>query len=137
MTASLPRGGPARAGPGMASKLHRPRRRAQPRSRQGWLAAGGSIANLLVAVLAWVALRTLPGDRGPTRDFVWLLLAVNVLTPFGYLLFSGVGGIGDWAVVVEGLHPALAWRLGLAVVGAVLYLVVTPPLLMAELEPFL
>jgi hypothetical protein len=108
-----------------------------PSSARRWLAAGGSIANLLVAALAWIALRLLPRDRGRARHFAWLLLAVNVLTPFGYLLFSGLGGIGDWAVVVEGMQPALAWRLGLAVVGAVLYFVVTPPRLMAELEPFL
>jgi len=108
-----------------------------PSSARRWLAAGGSIANLLVAALAWASLRSLPGRWGPARDFAWLTLAVNVLQPFGYLLFSGLGGIGDWSVVVRGLQPALAWRLGLAVLGAVLYFLVAPRLLMPELEAFL
>ena len=108
-----------------------------PSSAGRWLAAGGSIANLIVAALAWVALRVLPPDWGRARDFAWLLLAVDLLQPFGYLLFSGLGGVGDWAVVVEGMRPALAWRLGMVVLGAVLYFVVTPPRLMRELEPFL
>jgi len=82
-----------------------------PPSAGRWLAAGGSIANLIVAALAWVTLRALPRDWGRVRHFAWLLLAVDVLQPFGYLLFSGLGGLGDWAVVVEGMRPALAWRL--------------------------
>ena len=108
-----------------------------PSSARRWLAAGGSIANLIVAALAWLSLRVLPRDWGRARDFAWLLLAVDVLQPFGYLLFSGLGGIGDWAVVVEGLRPALAWRVGLVVLGGVLYFVLSPPRLMALLEPFL
>lgn len=108
-----------------------------PSSAGRWLAAGGSIANLVVAALAWASLRTLPSRWGRARDFAWLVLTVNVLQPFGYLLFSGLGGIGDWAVVVRGLQPALGWRLGLAVLGAVLYFWVAPRLLMPELEPFL
>jgi hypothetical protein len=52
-------------------------------------------------------------------------------------LFSGIGGIGDWAVVVRDLHPAALWRLGLVVAGGVLYLLVAPRLFMPELEPFL
>jgi hypothetical protein len=66
-----------------------------------------------------------------------LLVAVNLLQAFGYLLFSGIGGIGDWAVVIRGLEPAPAWRLALTVVGASLYFVVAPRLLMLGLEPFL
>jgi hypothetical protein len=106
-------------------------------SARRWLAAGGSLANLAVAALAWLALRTLPGRWGRARHFAWLMLAVNVLQPFGYLLFSGVGGIGDWAVVTLGLQPAWAWRLGLTVLGAVLYFWVAPRFLMPELERFL
>jgi hypothetical protein len=108
-----------------------------PAAARRWLAAGGSIANVVVAVPAWIALQRLPRDAGRVRAFVWLLLAVNLLTPFGYLLFSGLGNIGDWAVVVRGLEPALVWRGALAVAGAVLYFVVAPRLLMPSLELFL
>src|SRR5215472_6579920 len=44
-----------------------------PPSARRWLAAGGSIANLIVAALAWIALRTLPRDWGRARHFAWLL----------------------------------------------------------------
>lgn len=108
-----------------------------PASARRWLAAGGSIANLVFAALAWGALRTLPSGWGRSRDFAWLMLSVNVLQPFGYLLFSGLGDVGDWAVVVGGLQPALAWRLGLAALGGVLYFWAAPRMLMPGLEPFL
>ncbi len=108
-----------------------------PPAARRWLAAGGSIANLLVCVPAWSALQRLPRDAGRGRAFAWLLLSVNLLTPFGYLLFSGLGSIGDWAVVIRGLEPTLAWRGALAVAGAVLYFLVAPRLLMPPLEPFL
>ena len=102
-----------------------------------WLAAGGSIANLAVAALAWIAVQRVPRAWGRARAFTWLLLAVNLLTAFGYLLFSGLGNIGDWAVVVRGLEPPLAWRGALSVAGALLYFLVAPRLLMPLLEPFL
>ena len=108
-----------------------------PPSARRWLAAGGSIANLLAAVPAWIALQRLPRSWGRARAFAWLVLAVNLLTPFGYLLFSGLGNVGDWAVVVRGLEPALAWRGALSIAGAVLYFRLAPSLLGPTLEPFL
>src|SRR4029453_5725352 len=101
-----------------------------------WLAAGGSLANLAVAALAWIALQRVPRARGRARAFTWLLLAVNLLTAFGYLLFSGLGNIGDWAVVV-GLEAPLAWRGALSIARALLYFLVAPRLLMPLLDPFL
>jgi hypothetical protein len=108
-----------------------------PASAGRWVAAGGSLANLAAAAVAWAALRVIPARWGRGRFFLWLVLAVNLLQAFGYLLFSGVGGIGDWAAVVRDLQPAALWRLGLTVVGAVLYFVVAPRLIMPWLEPFL
>jgi len=108
-----------------------------PASAERWLAAGGSIANLIVAGLAFLALRLLPQHRGPVRDFAWLTLALGLLMPFGYLLFSGLGGIGDWVVVIRGLRPVLLWRTLLAAAGAVLYFWLSPRILMPLLDPFL
>ena len=108
-----------------------------PSGARRWLAAGGSIANLLAALPAWVALQRLPRAWGRGRAFAWLLLVVNLLMPFGYLLFSGLGNIGDWAVVVRGLEPALAWRGALSIAGALLYFWLAPRVLMPPLEPFL
>src|SRR5215468_4642168 len=97
-----------------------------PASAGRWVAAGGSLANLAAAAVAWAALRVIPARWGRGRFFLWLVLAVNLLQAFGYLLFSGLGGIGDWAVVVRDLHPVVLWRALLTAIGAVLYFVVAP-----------
>ena len=107
-----------------------------PASAGRWVAAGGSLANLVAAALAWAALRLIPAGWGRWRFFLWLVLAVNLLQAFGYFLFSGIGGLGDWAVVVRDLQPAALWRTGLVVGGAILYFLVAPRLFMPELEPF-
>jgi hypothetical protein len=105
-------------------------------SQQKWISAGGSIANVLVGlpILGVLRSRRLPSSL---RYFLWLFTAVNLLTAFGYLLYSGIGGIGDWAHVVEGLGSPLLLRGGMAIVGAVLYFLVAPRLLMPPLDPFL
>src|SRR5262249_36058786 len=108
-----------------------------PPSAGRWVAAGGSLANLVAAGVARVALRLIPAGWGRWRFFWWLLFSVNLLQAFGYLLFSGIGGIGDWAAVVRGFEPAGGWGLGLTVAGAGLYFVVAPRLLMPRLEAFL
>jgi hypothetical protein len=101
------------------------------------LAAGGSVANLILAVLALIALKLRKGVLGPTHYFLWLLMSLNFLMPFGYLLFSGLGGFGDWAVVVEGLRPTLLWRAILSIAGAFLYFILAPRLIMPGLNPYL
>jgi hypothetical protein len=87
------------------------------------IAAGGTVANLIAAVLALPLLRW-SRDRSPaTWLFVWIFASVNMLQATGYPLFSGVGGIGDWAAVTRGWTPAWLWRLLLAAVGGLSYFV--------------
>jgi hypothetical protein len=97
--------------------------------------AGGSLANLAAAAVSAVFLRRV--RPGPTHYFLALMVALGVLMPFGYLLFSGVGGVGDWAEVVEGLGPPTAMRAALAVTGGLLYFGLAPRLLMPALDPYL
>jgi hypothetical protein len=59
----------------------------------------------------------------PLRLFVWSLTAFNLLLGTGYFLFSGIGGIGDWAEWMKGLSPMWGWRVGFALLGAVSYFV--------------
>ena len=81
--------------------------------------AAGSIANLALAALAAIGLQIRAGRPRTLIDLVlWLLLALNLMQPAGYLLFSGVTGVGDWARVV-GDHATA--RIALAVCGAVAY----------------
>jgi hypothetical protein len=101
-----------------------------------WIAASGTLANLVLACIAWGALRR--GRMHPEwRLALALLLAVNLLQAFGYLAFSGIGRIGDWAVVCDGIRPEWMWRIGLTLLGGWLYFVVAPRCFMPEFEPFL
>jgi hypothetical protein len=101
------------------------------------MAAAGTFANLLLAAGARGVLGSSRALAPRLRYFLWLLLAINLLQAFGYLLFSGLGGVGDWAAVVAGTEPAWAGRLALAVGGSWLYFVLAPRILMPLLDPFL
>ncbi|HET8946204.1 MAG TPA: hypothetical protein VFQ07_04415 [Candidatus Polarisedimenticolia bacterium] len=100
-----------------------------------WISASGSIADLLVGL---PALALVPRARSTRwRYFLWLFAAVNILTAFGYLLYSGVAGIGDWSRVFAGLAPEGLIRAVLIAAGAALYFIVAPRLLAPRLDPFL
>ncbi len=86
-----------------------------------WVAAGGTLANLAVGLLAAAALCFSPGHSDRTRVFLWLSMTVNLLQAAGYWLFSGTLRVGDWAKVIEGWTPHWAWRLGLASFGGAAY----------------
>ena len=102
---------------------------------QRLISAAGSVVNVLVGL---PLLALLPRVRSILwRYFLWLFAAVNLLTAFGYLLFSGIGGIGDWFRVIHDFAPAALWRGVLIVAGAVLYFVVAPRLLAPPLDPWL
>jgi hypothetical protein len=88
-----------------------------------WILAAGTLVNLAVGVLGVAALRAMRGAAWPLRLFVWSVTAFNLLLGTGYFLFSGIGGIGDWAEWMKGLSPIWGWRVGFALLGAVSYLV--------------
>jgi hypothetical protein len=92
----------------------------QTSSPSRFVSAAGSVANVLAGIAALLLARRRRGFDA-TRYFLLLVGAVDLLNGTGYLLFSGVLGIGDWAAVVRGLEPAFAWRAGLCVVGALTY----------------
>jgi hypothetical protein len=85
------------------------------------IAAGGSVVNLIVAVLAFLALRRIRPGNPAGWVFCWLLGTISLLQATGYLLYSGVGGVGDWVVVVADLPGGALWRIGLAIVGGATY----------------
>ncbi|MGI8771489.1 MAG: hypothetical protein ACR2JE_08620 [Acidobacteriaceae bacterium] len=86
-----------------------------------WIEAGGTLVNLLAGLLCWGALRGMRTRGFAPRFFVWLLAAFNLLLGTGYFLFSGIGGIGDWAAVIAGFRHIWAWRAGLTLLGIVTY----------------
>jgi hypothetical protein len=85
-----------------------------------FLAAGGTLVNMALGGLSILALRL--GRWGEhARFFLWLFAVVNLFQAAGYFLFSGLGNIGDWAFVIQGLGPAWLWRGLLAVLGGLAY----------------
>ena len=103
-----------------------------------WVAAGGTLANLIFGALFWGAARAVKQSASALwRYFFWLLMTLNLFEAAGYFLFSGMGNIGDWAMVVAGWQPGWAWRVGLTALGAVTYFILFVPLCVRELRPFL
>jgi hypothetical protein len=85
-----------------------------------WVAAGGTIANLVFGLIFWIDSRAV--TRSPHwRYFFWLAMTVNLLQGGGYFLYSGVGNIGDWAAVIAGLRPVWMWRALLTMIGLATY----------------
>ena len=92
----------------------------QTGSSTRFVAAAGSIANVIVGLLVLSLFRR-GATFGAMRYFLWLFASVNLLNGTGYLLFSGILDLGDWAVVISELEPHWAWRVLIAVSGAALY----------------
>lgn len=99
-----------------------------------WIAAAGTLVNFGAgAGFGWLGRRA----RNPhVRYFLWLAMVFNLLSAAGYWLFSGVAGLGDWAVIVAGRQPAWLWRTGMALGGAAIYGALVR-LAAWELKPFL
>ena len=86
-----------------------------------WILAAGTLVNLVFGVLGLAMLRSMRRADVSLRLFLWSFTAFNLLLGTGYFLFSGIGGIGDWAEWMKGLSPVWAWRVGFALLGAVSY----------------
>jgi hypothetical protein len=99
-----------------------------------FVSAGGTLVNLMAGVISLIAARVARTLRW--RYLFWLLMVFNLLDAAGYFLYSGVGNIGDWAYVIHDLQPALAWRVGLTLLGVATYwfFVMTA---LRELQPLL
>jgi hypothetical protein len=86
-----------------------------------WILAAGTLVNLAFGLLGLAVLRGMRQAKVPLRLFLWSFTAFNLLLGTGYFLFSGVGGIGDWAEWMKGLSPMWGWRAGFALFGAASY----------------
>jgi hypothetical protein len=84
--------------------------------------AGGTLANLVAALVFWLALRNRKSASTPLRYFLLIGCAFNLFSGTGYFLFSGLTNFGDWAVVIAGMHPHWLWRVLLVLGGAAAYI---------------
>lgn len=82
------------------------------------ISAGGTAANLVAAAIAVLFMRRYGRPARTAWFFLWLFASVNLFAATGYLLYSGLANIGDWANIVRGLKPAWLWHLVLIAIGA-------------------
>ena len=99
------------------------------------MAAGGTVANFALGSVCWLGSRIV-SRATHLRYFLWLSMTINLLQAGGYFLFSGVGNIGDWALVIQRLQPLWLWRVGLTILGVGSYLLFVWIALL-EMRPFL
>lgn len=85
--------------------------------------AGGPVANIVFGIGAFY-LFTRRAKFTAFSYFLWLFATFNLLVGAGYLFWSGLMNVGDWAFVIKGLQPAYAWRTAIGIIGAVSYLAV-------------
>lgn len=93
---------------------------------QRTIAASGVLVNVLVG---WISHMMLKKARGPQgRFFLWLVMAISLLDAAGYLMFSGVSGLGDFGDGPSGFFAGeshfLLHQVVLTVAGVGLYFVV-------------
>jgi hypothetical protein len=83
--------------------------------------AGGTLVNLIAGALFFALGRLTRPSYPRLKYFLWISMTVNLYTGTGYFLFSGIGGIGDWADFIQGLGPQWVWRIALTILGGVTY----------------
>ena len=81
----------------------------------------GPLAGIAAALLAWMWLRLAPPKANAARAFLCLTFAYAIFWNVGYLIKSGLTDQGDWAFVIAGFEPRMAWHIGLTVLGISLY----------------
>jgi hypothetical protein len=86
-----------------------------------WIAANGTLVNLLFGAIFWMLLRRPKRYAPATFYFLLIAMAGNLFSGTGYFFFSGVVNFGDWAAVIHGLDHYWLWRVGLIVLGAATY----------------
>ncbi len=98
------------------------------------VALAGPLVSLLVGIVCFLILRYRPPRSSHGFYFVWLLGSIGLMSATGYLLFSGVSGLGDFGTTRDGLFyqsapgslaaPEWLWRLILTLAGLACYFLV-------------
>lgn len=84
--------------------------------------AGGTLMNFMAAAVFFLLGRLTTREHPRWKYFFWIAMTINLFTATGYFLFSGIGGIGDWADFMHSVQPQWLWRVGMAIFGAAAYL---------------
>jgi hypothetical protein len=101
------------------------------------VALAGPTVSLILGLACFAVLGKLRGAA--TTYFLWLLGTVGLMEATGYLLFSGVTGLGDLGTgpdgALSGVSPELLWRAALTLSGALTYVGVVN-FCLSRLEPY-
>jgi hypothetical protein len=82
---------------------------------------GGPAVTLVFALLAWVGQKLVRGRAEQLRFFLWLVMVFSLFWAFGYLIFSGASGHGDWMALIAGTRFLWLGRFCFIVIGIALY----------------
>ncbi len=89
------------------------------------VALAGPLVSLIIGIVSFLVLPRIPPRKSAAYYFVWLLGTLGFMAATGYLLFSGITGIGDFGTDRDGIFyqasPAWLWQIGLTIVGLVSY----------------
>jgi hypothetical protein len=84
--------------------------------------------SFLTGLVGFVLLGRFLKASSQLKYFLWLFGSISLLTATGYMLFSGVSGLGDFGNTPDGatfqLEPAWLWRILLIVIGGASYFLV-------------
>ena len=87
------------------------------------VALAGPVVSLLTGLACMRLLRVMQSPLA--RLFTWMLASIGLMTAFGYMMFSGVAGIGDLGIgddgVLHGVAMQWLWRIVMAGVGYFFY----------------
>jgi hypothetical protein len=90
------------------------------------VALAGPLVSLLTGILSFSVLRRRPPRSSAAYYFVWLLGSIGFMSATGYLLFSGISGIGDFGTGPDGVFyqaaPEWLWRSALTLAGMASYM---------------
>lgn len=85
------------------------------------VALAGPLISLIVGILGVALFNRASKSNSQLKYFLWHFATVNLMTAAGYVLFSGMAGIGDLGTSQYGVfyqaQPEWIYRVGLAVLG--------------------
>ena len=90
----------------------------------GWqpgICAAGILANIVAGAALWLAARRSANASIHVRYFVWLAMAYNLFTGWGYVVSSSLSNSGDLANAFRAAPQAWHWRAMAAHVGVLFY----------------
>lgn len=90
------------------------------------VALAGPLVSLIIGIAGTYLFRRVSKAFSHLKYFLWLFSTINLMVATGYLLFSGVLGIGDFGMDLSGVfyqaQPEWIFRVGLIILGVASYI---------------